>query len=130
MVWILPTRIQHTIVNDTVSYKIEVAHEIPQELALSRLLFLIYINNLNEAISHYIINHFADDTNILFSHKSLKNINYINHDLSQIVQWLKIVSATFLLVCFVSLKESTFETRKSVFYFTWKALFVHEIIRF
>ena len=118
MVWILPTRIQHTIVNDTVSYKIEVAHEIPQELALSRLLFLIYINNLNEAISHYIINHFADDTNILFSHKSLKNINYINHDLSQIVQWLKIVSATFLLVCFVSLKESTFETRKSVFYFT------------
>ena len=25
---------------------------------------------------------------------------------------LKVVSATFLLVCFVSLKESTFETRK------------------
>ena len=43
---------------------------------------------------------------------------------------LKVVSATFLLVCFVSLKGSTFETRKNVFYLTSKALFVHEIIRF
>ena len=35
---------------------------------------------------------------------------------------LKVVSATFLLVCFVCLKESTCETRKNVFYFTSKAL--------
>ena len=39
---------------------------------------------------------------------------------------LKVVSATFLLVCFVSLKESTCETRKNVFYFSLKALFVLE----
>ena len=36
---------------------------------------------------------------------------------------VKVVSPTFLLVCFVCLKESTFETRKNVFYFTSKALF-------
>ena len=46
------------------------------------------------------------------------------------VQTLKVLSATFLLVCFVCLKESTYETRKNVFYFTWKALFVLEIIKF
>ena len=43
---------------------------------------------------------------------------------------LKVVSATFLLVCFVCLKESTCETRKNVFSFTSKALFVLEIINF
>ena len=44
--------------------------------------------------------------------------------------FLKVASATFLLVCFVCLKESTCETRKNVFNFTSKALFVLEIIKF
>ena len=43
---------------------------------------------------------------------------------------LKLVSATFLLVCFLCLKDSTFEKRKNVSYFNSKALFVLEIIRF
>ena len=43
---------------------------------------------------------------------------------------LKVVSATFLIVYFVCLKERTCETRKNVFYFASKALFVLEIIRF
>ena len=43
---------------------------------------------------------------------------------------LKVVSATFLFVYFICLKGSTCETRKNVFYFTSKALFVLEIIKF
>ena len=43
---------------------------------------------------------------------------------------LKVVSATFLLVCFLSLNDSTCRTRKNAFYFTWKALFVLEKIKF
>ena len=43
---------------------------------------------------------------------------------------LKVVSATFLLVWFSSLKESDFETWKSVFYFISKALFILMKIKF
>ena len=43
---------------------------------------------------------------------------------------LKVESATFLLVCFLRLTESTFETRKNVGYLTSKALFALEIIKF
>ena len=43
---------------------------------------------------------------------------------------LKVVSATFLLVSLLSVNESTYQTRKSVFYFTSKALFVLEKIKF
>ena len=47
-----------------------------------------------------------------------------------IVANLKVVSAIFLLVCFLSLKESTCETKKNVFYFPPKALFVLRKIKF
>ena len=43
---------------------------------------------------------------------------------------LKVVSATFMLVYFLSLNKSTCQTRKNVFYFTSKALFVLEKIKF
>ena len=43
---------------------------------------------------------------------------------------LKVVSATFVLVCFSSLNESTCQTRKNVFYFISKILFVLEKIKF
>ena len=43
---------------------------------------------------------------------------------------LKVVSTTFLLVCFLSLNKSTCQTRKNAFYFTSKALFVLKKIKF
>ena len=46
------------------------------------------------------------------------------------MNFLKVVSATFLLVCFLSLKKGTCETRKNVFHFTSKAVLFLEIIKF
>ena len=43
---------------------------------------------------------------------------------------LKFMFPTFLLVCFVCLKEITLQTRKNVFCFTLTALFVRELIKF
>ena len=48
---------------------------------------MIYIN---KAIKFSTIYHFADDTNLILSEKSLKNINkHINHDLKLLNTWLR-----------------------------------------
>ena len=54
----------------------------------------------------------------------------LNTPLLTTVKLLKVMSATFLLVCFLSLNESTCQTRENAFYFTSKALFVIEKIKF
>ena len=52
--------------------------------------FLIYINDLNVAINYAIVHHFADDTNLLITGKSLKTIKkHSNIDLKLLCNWLK-----------------------------------------
>ena len=68
-----------------------------------------------------------------FLGSSLKAYFYWISRISNINEvYLKVVFATFLYttVCFVFLNERTCETRKIVFYFTLKALFILEIIKF
>ena len=72
------------------SDSLTVAYGVSQRSILGLLLFLLCINDPNNAIAHYMVHHFADDTNITFSQKSLKKINkFINHGLSVLVQWLR-----------------------------------------
>ena len=86
----LNDRTQKIKVNGSISEKIEITYGVPQGSILGPLLFLVYINDLHEAVTHSLIHHFVNDSNILYCSKSLKKINkYINHDLSQIRQWLR-----------------------------------------
>ena len=62
---------------------------LPQGSALGPLLFLLNINDLNQAIKFCKVHHFAYDTNLLCLSNSIKKINKVlNTDLKHLVNWL------------------------------------------
>ena len=79
-----------TTVNNKQSELSSIEFDMPQGLILGPLLFLIYINDLSKVVIFSSVHYFADDTNILYVSSSLKDINKkINHDLFNLVQWLR-----------------------------------------
>ena len=86
----LTNRKQHVTVSDQTSDNALIEFGVPQGSVLGPLLFLIYINDLNQAIKFSRVHHFADDTNLLLVDNSLKKINkHINHDLKLLTTWLR-----------------------------------------
>ena len=77
-------------INNSNSDTLPIKYGIPQGSVLGPLPFPISINDLNNAVQHSYVHHFADDTNVLYISDSLKHINHnINHDLKNIVEWLR-----------------------------------------
>ena len=86
----LGTRQQYTIVNSFSSKYAYNGYDVPQGSILGPLLFWISINNLNKAIRFSTDHHFADDTNLTISDKSLQKVNkHSNHDLKLLNTWLR-----------------------------------------
>ena len=86
----LTGRQQYTTINHQKSGLSNIKYGVQQGSVLGPLLFLLYINDLNKAVVHSQVHHFADDTNFLYASHSLKNLNKtVNFDLSNLVQWLR-----------------------------------------
>ena len=76
-------------INGHVSNKASVKYGVPQGSVLRPLLFLIYTNDLNNAIKFCKVHHFADDTNLVHFSKSANKLNkYININMKNLTNWL------------------------------------------
>ena len=85
----LSNRKQKVSLNGVSSPFLDVVCGVPQGSILGPLLFLIYINDMNIAIKNSIVHHFADDTNLLYSHKDPKILRLkMNEDLKLLFTWL------------------------------------------
>ena len=82
-------RTQVAAIGNRFSNKSLITCGVPQGSVLGPLLFLLYVNDIycsSKKLKFYL---FADDTNILHSHKSLKSLeNEMNVELQNVYQWL------------------------------------------
>ena len=86
----LSNRKQFVSINDEKSDMAPMNYGVPQGSVLGPLLFLIYINDLHNAIIYSKTCHFADDTAILYANHSLKQLQkHVNIDLKHLCHWLK-----------------------------------------
>ena len=78
----------------TVSDWVAVISGVPQGSVLGPLLFLIYINDLEEGIKSLLLK-FADDTKIFREIKTSEDIHLLQEDLNILVKWSKDWQMTF-----------------------------------
>ena len=85
----LSKRSQSTQIGSTVSDKEEIVCGVPQGSVLGPLLFLIYVNDIYRCSQIFDFYLFADDTNLLYSNKDLKDLETVVHEeLIKVGDWL------------------------------------------
>ena len=85
----LTNRKQYVSINGFFSQTKIVRCGVPQGSTLGPLLFLIYINDLNNALDKCTVQHFADDTSLLFGNKCPPEISYVKNELQLLTNWLR-----------------------------------------
>ena len=85
----LSNRKQYVSINGYDSNLADVKFGVPKGSVLGPLLFLVYINDLNETLKFCKVHHFADDTNLIHFSKSVYRLNkHVNLDLKNLTYWL------------------------------------------
>ena len=86
----LKNRTQYVYYHSNSSSKLNLTCGVPQGSILGPLLFLIYVNDIIKSSNTLTYILFADDTNILYSHKNIDTlVDTVNHDLCNISIWFK-----------------------------------------
>ena len=87
----LTNRIQSTKVGDYIPDRLKCDIGVPQGSVIGPLLFVLYVNDLSNVSKLIKITLFADDTNLLYSHRNLKTMEtVVNSELSNLNEWLTI----------------------------------------
>lgn len=87
----LSERYQITKYNGISSEKLETKLGVPQGAKLAAVLFLIYINDINECLKFSKIGLFADDTLLYTTHKDpVVAVQQMNEDLIRVQKWLNV----------------------------------------
>ena len=85
----LSNRNQYVSINGYESDLTAINCGVPQGSVLGPLLFLLHINDLNQAIKFCKVHHFADDINLLCLSNTIKKLNkLVNADLKDLLNWL------------------------------------------
>ena len=85
----LKQRTQTTIIESFSSDSLSITCGVPQGSLLGPLLFLLFVNDICSCSSKLKFYLFADDTNLLFSHKNLQVLEItMNEELTQVYHWL------------------------------------------
>ena len=82
----LTDRRQHVVVGGEVSNWKSVLREVPQGSVLGPLLFLIYINDLDDNITSNVLK-FADETKVLTKVNNEGDKQHLQNDLDKLVKW-------------------------------------------
>ena len=86
----LENRTQKCSTNGSLSSKRVLRCGVPQGTMLGPLLFLLYINDLPNCLSHCNPRMYTDDTHLTYASDNVENIeSYLNQDLGNIYSWLR-----------------------------------------
>ena len=83
----LTGRSQFVYLNQATSYSTNVISGVPQGSVLGPLLFIIYINDLPNTISHSRLLTFADDTKVILPIRTSDDTHKLQNDLNSIHTW-------------------------------------------